>query len=230
MRGLKKDFPGFFGFACSTNLSLTLRVITTEADSLFVGAVAGAPAAAVYYLAKRIAKVAVQIGAQVQAVVYPDVARMWVRGNVRGLRAATLQVQVALAGVGIAMLLGAYLFAPLLIRLGPGEAYRATYLLLLTQLVAVILMLHAAPSRSALLAMNQSWLVLAISGLGTAAFVGVAAYAVPRYGAIGGNIAHIVLGMLTAVLLDVFWLSKARERSRADTTVEAKPQPATSRQ
>jgi hypothetical protein len=39
-----------------------------------------------------------------------------------------------------------------------------------------------------------------------------------------------VLGMLTAVLLDVFWLSKARERSRADTTVEAKPQPATSRQ
>ncbi|MCX8476810.1 MAG: lipopolysaccharide biosynthesis protein, partial [Sphingomonas sp.] len=220
LRGLRKDFPGFFGFACSTNLSLTLRVITTEADSLFVGAVAGAPAAAVYYLAKRIAKVAVQIGAQVQAVVYPDVARMWARGNVRGLRAATLQVQIALAGVGVAMLLGAYLFAPLLIRLGPGEAYNETYVLLLTQLVAVILMLHAAPSRSALLAMNQAWLVLAISALGTAVFVGVAAYAVPRFGAIGGNIAHIVLGALTAVLLDLFWLGKARERAKAPVDVE----------
>lgn len=221
LRGLRKDFPGFFGFACSTNLSLTLRVITTEADSLFVGAVAGAPAAAVYYLAKRIAKVAAQIGAQVQAVVYPDVARMWARGNVRGFRAATLQVQIALAGVGVAMLLGAYLFAPLLIRLGPGEAYDETYVLLLTQLVAVILMLHAAPSRSALLAMNQAWLVLAISALGTAVFVGVATYAVPRYGAIGGNIAHIVLGGLTAVLLDLFWLGKARERAKAP--VDADP-------
>jgi O-antigen/teichoic acid export membrane protein len=224
-RGLRKDFPGFFSFACSTNLSLTLRVITTEADSLFVGAVAGAPAAAVYYLAKRIAKVAVQIGAQVQAVVYPDVARMWARGNVRGLKAATLQVQLALAGVGIAMLVGAYLFAPLLIRLGPGAAYNATYLLLLTQLVAVILMLHAAPSRSALLAMNQSWLVLAISALGTAVFVGVAAYAVPRYGAIGGNIAHIVLGALTAVLLDVFWLRKAHRRGLSNAIAD--PSPAT---
>lgn len=209
-RGLAKDFPGFFGFACSTNLSLTLRVITTEGDSLFVGAVAGTSAAAVYYLAKRIAKVAAQVGAQVQAVVYPDIARMWARGNIAAFRAATLQVQLALAGVGAVMLAGAYFLGPLLIRVGPGEAYSATYALLLTQLVAVMLTLHAAPSRSALLAMNQSWLVLWISALGTAVFVAVAAVAVPRLGPIGGNIAHIVLGLLTAILMDIFWLGKAR--------------------
>ncbi|WP_375194590.1 lipopolysaccharide biosynthesis protein [Sphingobium sp.] len=212
LRGLVRDFPGFFGFACSTNLSLTLRVITTEADSLFVGAVAGSSAAAVYYLAKRIAKVAAQVGAQVQAVVYPDVARMWANGNIRNFRAATLQVQMALAGVGVAMLAGAWLFGPLLIRVGPGEAYAQTYVLLLTQLVAVMLMLHAAPSRSAMLAMNQSWTVLAISGFGTALFVAVAAYAVPRYGPIGGNTAHVILGVATAVLLDVCWLRRARIR------------------
>lgn len=209
LKGLVRDFPGFFGFACSTNLSMTLRVITTEADSLFVGAVAGSSAAAVYYLAKRIAKVATQVGAQVQAVVYPDVARMWANGNVRSFRAATLQVQGALAAVGITMLAGAWLFGPLLIRVGPGEAYAETYGLLMTQLVAVILTLHAAPSRSAMLAMNQAWLVLSISGLGTAIFVGVAAYAVPHYGAIGGNIAHVVLGVVTAVLMDICWLRKA---------------------
>lgn len=214
-RGLTKDFPGFFGFACSTNLSLTLRVITTEADSLFVGAVAGAPAAAVYFLAKRIAKVAAQVGAQVQAVVYPDVARMWARGDIRSFRAATFQVQIALAAVGGAILLGAYLFGMLLIRVGPGEAYQDTYLLLLTQLVAVMLMLHAAPSRSAMLAMNLSWQVLAISAFGTAVFIAVAGYAVPRHGPIGGNIAHIVLGVLSATLLDVFWIRKLRARERA---------------
>lgn len=212
LRGLTKDFPGFFSFACSTNLSLTLRVITTEADSLFVGAVAGTSAAAVYYLAKRIAKVATQVGAQVQAVVYPDVARMWANGNIRNFRAATLQVQMALAAVGFAMLAGAWLLGPLLIRVGPGVAYQETYILLLTQLVAVMLMLHAAPSRSAMLAMNQSWKVLAISAFGTALFVAVAAYTVPRYGAIGGNMAHVLLGVVTALLLDICWLRGAKVR------------------
>ena len=148
-RGLRRDFPDFFGFACSTNLSLTLRVVTTEADSLFVGAVGGTAAAAVYYLAKRIAKVAAQVGAQVQAVIYPDVARMWARGDVRSFRTATLQVQGGLAAVGLVTLLLAVSCGPLLIRLGPGEAYSSAYPLLLTQLVAVMLMLHAAPARSA---------------------------------------------------------------------------------
>jgi O-antigen/teichoic acid export membrane protein len=212
---LRRDFPGFFGFACSTNLSLTLRVITTEADSLFVGAVSGTSAAAVYFLAKRIAKVAVQVGAQVQAVVYPDVARMWAKGHVQAFRSATLQVQVALAGVGIATLAGAYVFGPLLIRVGPGAAYQATYVLLMTQLVAVMLMLHAAPSRSAMLAMNKSWQVLGISAIGTLLFVIVAGYAIPRYGPIGGNIAHIVLGVVTAGLLDIGWLRKSQERLTA---------------
>lgn len=217
MKGLARDFPGFFGFACSTNLSVTLRVVTTEADSLFVGAVAGSSAAAVYYLAKRIAKVATQVGAQVQAVVYPDVARMWANGNIRNFRAATLQVQFALAAVGFAMLAGGWLFGPLLIRVGPGEAYAQTYGLLMTQLVAVILTLHSAPSRSAMLAMNQAWQVLTISALGTGLFVAVAAYAVPLYGAIGANVAHVVLGLVTAVLMDICWLRKAgRQRMVAN--------------
>ncbi|EQB05468.1 sugar isomerase [Sphingobium quisquiliarum P25] len=215
LKGLVKDFPGFFGFACSTNLSLTLRVITTEADSLFVGAVAGTSAAAVYYLAKRIAKVAMQVGAQVQAVIYPDVSRMWAKGNVQAFRATTLQVQAALFTVGAAMLAGAWLLGPLLIRMGPGEAYADAYILLLTQMIAVMLALHSAPSRSAMLAMNQSWLVLAISGLGTAVFVAVASYAVPHYGALGGNIAHVVLGVITAVLMDICWLRKSRRQQMA---------------
>lgn len=218
LKGLKRDFPGFFGFACSTNLSLTLRVITTEADSLFVGAVAGTSAAAVYYLAKRIAKVAVQVGQQVQAVIYPDVSRMWAKGKVAEFRAITLQVQAALAVVGLLTLAGAWLFAPLLIRVGPGQAYADAYVLLLTQLVAVILMLHAAPSRSAMLAMDQSWQVLMISALGTGIFVAVAGYAVPAYGALGGNIAHVVLGVVSAVLMDLCWLRQSRRHPQVSAS------------
>ncbi|MET1756701.1 lipopolysaccharide biosynthesis protein [Novosphingobium sp. RD2P27] len=211
IRGLHRDFPGFLSFACSTNLSLTLRVITTEADSLFVGTVAGAPAAAIYHLAKRIAKVAMQVAAQVQAVIYPDVARMWARGNVAGFRRATLNVQVALGVLGVLMLAAAAIIAPFILRIGPGESYMSTYPLLLAQLVAVILTLYAAPSRSALLAMNDSWHVLKVSLVGTTIFTVIALLTVPRFGAIGANIAHVALGACIAVALEVRLLARLRE-------------------
>lgn len=211
VRGLRRDFPGFLSFACSTNLSLTLRAITTEADSLFVGTVAGAPAAGIYHLAKRIAKVAMQVAAQVQAVIYPDVARMWARGNVAAFRSTTLNVQMALGALGILMLVAAAIVAPLILRMGPGASYMSTYPLLLAQLLAVILTLYAAPSRSALLAMNESWYVLKTSLFGTGLFAIIAALAVPRWGAIGANIAHIALGTCIAVALEVRLLTRLRE-------------------
>ncbi|MEW9857028.1 lipopolysaccharide biosynthesis protein [Novosphingobium sp. M1R2S20] len=219
--GLHRQFPGFLSFACSTNLSLTLRVITTEADSLFVGTVAGAPAAAIYHLAKRFAKVAMQVAAQVQAVIYPDVARMWARGNVVGFRRATYNAQVALALVGILMLVGAAVIGPFVLRAGPGESYMSTYPLLLAQLVSVILTLYAAPSRSALLAMNDSWHVLKVSLFGTALFTVIAVTTVPRLGAIGANLAHVALGAFIAVGLGSRLFTRLRKHQQTAAPTES---------
>ncbi|RPF71176.1 lipopolysaccharide biosynthesis protein [Aurantiacibacter spongiae] len=203
LRGLHKAFPGFFSFAFSSNLSLTLRVITTEADTLFVGGALGPSAAAVYYLAKRIAKVAMQVGAQVQQVIYPDVARLWMQGAVREFRSATLQVQAALAAVCLVMIGGAWVLGRLVIDLGLGTEYASAYPLLLTQLVAVFFTMHAAPARSAVLAMNESWRILTYMLMGTVAFWAVAFVAVPVFGAMGANMAHIAFAAITAILLDI---------------------------
>ena len=75
--GLKDRFPGFMSFAWSTNVSGTLRTLTQEADTLLVSAFAGTAWAGFYHIAKRIAKVAQQVGSMMQTVVYPDMARMW---------------------------------------------------------------------------------------------------------------------------------------------------------
>jgi len=47
-RTLRQNFPGFLGFAWSTNLSSTLRTMTQEADTLLVGPFSGTPAAGHY--------------------------------------------------------------------------------------------------------------------------------------------------------------------------------------
>ena len=95
------------------------------------------------------------------------------------------------------------------IMIGPGPRYLPAFPLLMTQMVAVVLLMHAAPSRSALLAMGRAGTVLVIAAIGTLAFVGTALVAVPKLGAQGANVAHIALGLVVAVLMDIAWLRRA---------------------
>ncbi len=214
LKGMRANFPGFLSFAWSSNLSMTLRTLSQEADSLLVGAFWGPAAAGYYYIARRIANVSQQVGGQIQAVIYPDVARMWAQGKVQQFRATTLQVQIVMAVFGIAMMAMGYVLGEWVIRLGPGGSYVDAYPLLLTQLVAVMLIMHGAPSRSALLAMGHHRQVLFIAMASVLIFLAVACTLIPIIGPIGANIAHIALGAFSAITMDIRWLKEARARPK----------------
>lgn len=213
VRGLGTKFPGFMGFAWSTNLSSTLRTLTQEADTLLVSAFAGSNAAGFYHIAKRIAKVAQQVGAMIQAVLYPDMAKMWARAQFEAFRKMVGRVQLALATVGLTILGTVWLFGDFLISFAFGNDFADAYPLLLTQLVAVVLIMHAAPSRSALLAMNKPRFVLVTALISTALFLAVTLLAVPRFGAIGANFGHIAFAAFTAVAMDFAWWRGSRAAS-----------------
>lgn len=214
-RSMRRNFPGFLGFAWSTNLSSTLRMLTQEADTLLVGALAGTSSVGVYHIAKRCAKVALQVGAQVQTVIYPDMARLWANDRIAEFRAITLKVQAALGAIALCLLAGAWLLGDLVIRIALGNDFDATYPLLLAQLVAVGLIMHAAPSRSALLAMNEPRFVLVVALIATTLFFGVAVALTPILGPMGASIAHICFSGFTALMLDFAWLTKSRRSTMA---------------
>ncbi|MET0364214.1 MAG: lipopolysaccharide biosynthesis protein [Sphingobium sp.] len=214
-RGLSRRFPGFLSFAWSTNMSTTMRTFTQEADALLVGVLAGPAAAGMYHIAKRMAKVAQQAGAQVQAVLYPDMARIWVQRDFATFRSMILQIQWALAAIGVCALTAGYLLGDIIIHAAIGEAFADAYPLLLTQLVAVSLYLHAAPSRAALLAMGEHRVVMRIAIGSTMLFFAVAFTLIPHIGAMGANIAHIALGLTTAILSDIWWMRGSSPGSTA---------------
>jgi O-antigen/teichoic acid export membrane protein len=219
LRGMTTKFPSFMKFAWSTNISSGLRTLTQEADTLMVGAFAGTSAAGFYHIAKRMAKVAQQVGDMVQAVLYPDMARLWAKSEIARFRHLVGRIQLALAAVGLALLGACWLVGNWLINLFFGQEFAAAYPLLIAQLIAVILIMHAAPSRSALLAMNRPGLILVIATVSTGLFFAVAFVAMPIYGAIGANFAHIAFAALTAIALDFAWWRGSREQIGSRTTV-----------
>jgi O-antigen/teichoic acid export membrane protein len=212
-RGLKDRFPGFMAFAWSTNVSSTLRTLTQEADTLLVSAIAGTAWAGFYHIAKRIAKVAQQVGAMMQAVIYPDMARMWAKMDYSAFRSTIMRVQGILGLVGLAFLAAFWLLGGWIMRFAFGPEFADAYPLLIAQLVAVVLIMHAAPSRSALLAMNRPGFVLWVAIASTILFFATAWLTMPIFGALGANFAHIAFAALTAIAMDIAMWRQIRSAS-----------------
>ncbi len=202
MRGITHRFPGIMGFAWSSSLSTSIRTSSMELDVLIVGALSDPRSAGLYFVAKQVAKVVQQVCAQVQAVLYPDVARLWAIGSFGSFRRAVLQVQIILDIFAVGAIATLVAGGRWLIELTVGRAFAETFPLLLVQMVALAFTMHAAPLRSALLAMGEQRAVLHIVLWSTLAFQLIALLLVPRIGAMGANIAHVCLAFSSAIAME----------------------------
>ena len=196
LKGVTRRFPGLWGFAVSANLSLTLRSSAHQLDTLLIGALAGPTAAALYYIAKQVGKLTLQVGAQVQAVVYPDVARLWAKGRVAEFQQATLQIEALLATFGLLLFVGALLLGEPVLRWAVGPEFVGAAPILAVQMIAVMLTLSGSAGYSALLAMGRQKQVLSVVIVGTAIFHTTALILIPWLGAIGASLAHVMLGLI----------------------------------
>ena len=204
-------FPRIWRFAVLANLSLSIRSSAQQLDTLIVGALAGAGGAGLYHIAKRIAKFAQQAGQQVQAVVFPDIAKLWARGDIEGFHkdvARTEGLLLLMCGLGVGATL---LLAEPVIALLAGEKYEDAGAMLRVQIIAVAALLAGSVARAALLCMGKEVTVFWLSVVSTALFFAFAFFFIPRAGAIGANYAHAIAGVFIVAAL---WIAyKAALRS-----------------
>jgi O-antigen/teichoic acid export membrane protein len=203
LKGILHQFPGIWNFAWSSNLSLTIRSSAQEFDTLLVGALADPASAGLYNIAKRIGRMGQQIGTQVQAVLYPDLARLWAQRAVAEFYRAVMQIEVLLTVTGVAIFLLFFLLGEPILRIAAGPGFTAAAQLLTVQAVAVVLILSGSAMRVGLLAMGLHRKVLEVVVIATVAFHLTAILLIPQIGAMGANIAHIVLGVIWVVGLSL---------------------------
>lgn len=201
-------FQGIWRFAISTNISLTLRSSANQLDIFIVGALAGPAAAGLYHIAKRAGRMAEQISVQAQAVLFPDVTRLWARRDVPEFRRAALQMEIILVAFGALCTIAALVIGRPLIVLALGPAFEDTWSLVVVQMLAVTAMMAGVGSRAGLLAMGEDGKVLKATMAGTILFHLSAFLLVPQLGAVGANWAHVILGMVYAGLL-MAWFRQA---------------------
>jgi O-antigen/teichoic acid export membrane protein len=196
LRGCLDRFAGIWGFIWSTNLSLILRKSTQELDILIVGSQLGPAAAGLYQVAKRLGEMVMKLGAPIQQAIYPDMARLWVRGEHDRFRRTLFKINLSIGVVAFSVLAVLLFEQEAILHLIVGEAFLAAGPLLLTHMLAMAIFLCGITLRPALFSMGRQNTLLAIVVVATAAFYATLLLALPQLGALGASIAHVVFNLI----------------------------------
>ena len=222
LRGITRRCPGIMAFAWSSSLSISIRASAMEFDVLVVGALCSPAAAGLYAIAKQVAKAVQQLCGQVQAVLYPDLTRLWSRGAIASAMRAVAQVQWVLDAFSVVVIVLIVVGGRSMIHVVAGPQFADAYPLLMVQMVALALTMHAAPLRSVLLAMGEQRAVLRIVLLTTVVFQVLLVALTMASGPVGANYAHVGLALLNAAAME--WVTRRRFRlSLMTASVQSRP-------
>ncbi|HKY82061.1 MAG TPA: lipopolysaccharide biosynthesis protein [Sphingobium sp.] len=195
-KGINTRFPDLWRFALGSNVSLTLWSSAQQVDTLIVGWLADPASAGLFHIAKRISRVVQQVGAQVEAVVYPDLSRLAAAGKRRAFVRVLVQTELLLAAFGACCFLAMLLVGGPLMRLAVGPHFAGAVPLLTIQILAVTLTISGAASRAGLLALGDQRAVLRTVMACTLAFYCAVFPLIPMIGAMGANIAHLLFAAI----------------------------------
>jgi O-antigen/teichoic acid export membrane protein len=191
--------PGIWSLIWSLKVSVLVRRSTGDLDVLLIGAFLDTGAVGLYHVAKRFGDATLKVGVPIQQVLFPDIARLWARREIKRLRSTVVQIDLITGILAAAMLAGVGLNVDLVLGLTVGPDYADAAILVILQLLATTTALFGTALQPALLSMGLQVLLLKTVVVATIGFYATLVVALPLLGVVGASIAHIVLNTLWLV-------------------------------
>ena len=160
MAGVASRCPGIWSLIWSLKMSILIRRSTGDLDVLLIGVFLDTGAVGLYHIAKRFGDATLKVGVPIQQVLFPDIARLWARREIKRLRSTVAQIDLITGILAAAMLAGVGLNVDLVLGLtvGPDHADAATLVIL--QLLATTTALFGTALQPALLSMGLQVVLL----------------------------------------------------------------------
>ena len=205
LRGLLAENPGLPRFVWNSNINVMARTSTNRFDTLILGALLDPAAVGLYQLAKRTGLAALRLGRPIQQAVYPDVARLWARGEVARFRSIVLRVNGVMGALGAVAFVVIVPSVDILVRLAFGSEFAAAAPLIIVQVLAVMLFLAGNTFNPALLSIGADRSLIRVTLTATIVFFAAFVPFVHQFGLVGASLSHVAFNFTWLVgCLSVF--------------------------
>jgi O-antigen/teichoic acid export membrane protein len=203
--GLAKDFPGFWRFVWATNLSATLELAFTQVGTLVIGAVAGAGPAALFRIARQVSDALAKPAKLVVQALYPELARMWMVGDRKGLVRLALQVGVLGGALATTLLLLTSFFGKYFLGFIMTKNFEPAAPVMTWLMAAAAIGVWALPFEPMLISTGRAGAAVRVRLVVSVFYLCALVPAVKAYGLIGAGVAELVsaLLMFTGMLISV---------------------------
>ncbi len=200
LQGVTEQYPRIWRFLFSANLSLLLRKTVETTDVLLVGALLGPAASSALHIAKRLSMLIMKLGRPVQQVIYPDVSKLWSKGEIDHFQKAVGWTNLIGGGVGLVVLAAIAIDPSLILRLFVGEAFADIADILLVQMVAVVIFMFGLALRPALYSMERDVALLRAVAFATVAFYITFFALVSWIGTLAASLGYAVFNLVWLIL------------------------------
>lgn len=196
LMGILSENPNILRFIINANVNALARLSTQRFDTLIVGAVLGNASAGFYHLARRIGLAAVKFGRPLQQAIYPDIARVWARGERQRFRRLVFRANGLLTAAAFLGVAAAYPLIDTIVAHAFGAAFLPVVSLVKLQLLAVVLFLAGNTLGPALMTIGADRAMVSVSLLATAVFFVTIVPLMSAFGAAGAILSQVLFFLI----------------------------------
>ena len=197
-------------FLWNVNIHVIARNSIQRFDTLILGAILGPAAVGLFQLAKRTGLAALRLGRPLQQAIYPDVARLWSRGEVLRFRQILLRVNVIMGAVGIVAFVVLSMNMETLVRLAFGDAFVAASPIIVVQLLAATVFLTGNTLVPALMSMGEAKLLSRTTFASLTVFFIAFIPLVHSFGTMGASLSHLLFNVISLAACLIIFLNRTK--------------------
>ncbi len=224
LHGLRKRYPGIWGFLISTNLTGSVKVGFREFDILIVGKFLSLTDVSLYKLAKKLCASLDRLTNPLFQSLYPELAKLWAQRDFKNFRGTVRHMTYIMSGLSLAMWVFFIFFGHQVILLMAGREFIDSYSVTVWYLLANGIAIGTLPLSPMILAMGRANLNFWIQFIPTLIYFPVLFWMIVTWNLNGAGYAYIIYHGLRALLQ--YWV--IRRHLLPSLTVSAPPLPSAS--
>ena len=208
LRGIRRTFPGIWDYVWTTNLTMTIRLLSREADSLVIAGLTTPAALGLFRVAKQLSSVLPRLTDPLSQSIYPELTRAWAERD-RSLfialikRTTVFTSTVALLGWTAFVIAGHWI-----IYLTVGPAFQDAYWIAVFYMLAMVVFLCSFTLTPSLLAIGLARQSLLANLIATVVYFCLLFSFLRVFGIVGASLAYVGF-FVTWALIMITYLARS---------------------